>query len=36
MPIGRKEQGEETAARARELGAELRKAGIRVHVDDNR
>jgi prolyl-tRNA synthetase len=36
VPIGRKEQGEETAARARELGAELRKAGIRVHVDDNR
>jgi prolyl-tRNA synthetase len=36
VPIGRKEQGEETAAKARELGAELRQAGIRVHVDDNR
>ncbi|MDX6432541.1 MAG: prolyl-tRNA synthetase, partial [Streptosporangiaceae bacterium] len=36
VPIGRKEQGEQTAAKARELGAELRKAGLRVHVDDNR
>ncbi len=36
VPIGRKEQGEQTAARARELGAELKAAGIRVHVDDNR
>ena len=36
VPIGRKEQGEQTAARARELGDELKKAGIRVHVDDKR
>ncbi len=36
VPIGRKEQGEQTAARARELAAELKAAGIRVHVDDKR
>ncbi|MGI8330241.1 proline--tRNA ligase [Actinomadura scrupuli] len=36
VPIGRKEQGEQTAAKARELGAALKAAGIRVHVDDNR
>ena len=36
VPIGRKDQGEETAARAREVAAELKAAGIRVHVDDKR
>jgi prolyl-tRNA synthetase len=36
VPIGRKEQGEQTAAKARELGVALKAAGIRVHVDDNR
>jgi prolyl-tRNA synthetase len=36
VPIGRKEQGEETAARAREIAAELKAVGIRVHVDDKR
>jgi prolyl-tRNA synthetase len=36
VPIGRKEQGEQAAAKARELGAALKAAGIRVHVDDNR
>jgi prolyl-tRNA synthetase len=36
VPIGRGEQGEKTAAAARELGATLKAAGIRVHVDDNR
>lgn len=36
VPIGRKEQGEQTAAEARRLGAAVRAMGIRVHVDDNR
>ena len=36
VPIGRKEQGEQAAEKARELGAALKAAGIRVHVDDNR
>ncbi len=36
VPIGRKEQGEQTAAEARRLGAAVRSMGIRVHVDDNR
>jgi prolyl-tRNA synthetase len=36
VPIGRKEQGEQTAAKARELGATLKAAGLRVHVDDKR
>lgn len=36
VPIGRKEQGERTAAEARKLGAAIRSMGIRVHVDDNR
>jgi prolyl-tRNA synthetase len=36
VPIGRGEQGERTGAAARELGAALKAAGIRVHVDDNR
>ncbi|HEY7487325.1 MAG TPA: proline--tRNA ligase [Streptosporangiaceae bacterium] len=36
VPIGRGEQGEQTVAAARELGAALKAAGIRVHVDDNR
>ncbi|HEU5159506.1 MAG TPA: proline--tRNA ligase [Streptosporangiaceae bacterium] len=36
VPIGRGEQGERTIAAARELGATLKAAGIRVHVDDNR
>ncbi|MBC6460529.1 proline--tRNA ligase [Actinomadura sp. HBU206391] len=36
VPIGRGEVAERTGAAARELGAELKRAGIRVHVDDNR
>ena len=36
VPIGRGEQGERTGVAARELGASLKAAGIRVHVDDNR
>ncbi|SEG93149.1 prolyl-tRNA synthetase [Thermomonospora echinospora] len=36
VPIGRKEQGEATAAEARRLGAAIKSMGIRVHVDDNR
>jgi prolyl-tRNA synthetase len=36
VPIGRKEQGEQAAEKARELAAELKAAGIRVHVDDRR
>ncbi len=36
VPIGRKEQGERTAAEARRLGAAIKSMGIRVHVDDNR
>jgi prolyl-tRNA synthetase len=36
VPIGRGEKGEQTVAAARELGAALRAAGVRVHVDDNR
>nr|BFE30828.1 proline--tRNA ligase [Actinomadura rugatobispora] len=36
VPIGRKEQGEHTAAEARKLGAAIKSMGIRVHVDDNR
>ncbi|WP_285696936.1 proline--tRNA ligase [Actinomadura sp. NBRC 104412] len=36
VPIGRKEQGERTAAEARKLGAAIKSMGIRVHVDDNR
>ncbi|MBE1533842.1 proline--tRNA ligase [Actinomadura algeriensis] len=36
VPIGRKEQGEQTAAEARRLGAAVKSMGIRVHVDDNR
>lgn len=36
VPIGRKEQGEATAAEARKLGAAIKAMGIRVHVDDNR
>ncbi|WP_345024215.1 proline--tRNA ligase [Actinomadura keratinilytica] len=36
VPIGRKEQGERTAAEARRLGAAIKAMGIRVHVDDNR
>ncbi|WP_233358934.1 proline--tRNA ligase [Thermomonospora amylolytica] len=36
VPIGRKEQGEATAAEARRLGAAIKAMGIRVHVDDNR
>src|SRR6202045_422736 len=36
VPIGRKDQGEETAAKAREVAATLKAAGIRVHVDDKR
>jgi prolyl-tRNA synthetase len=36
VPIGRKEQGERAAAEARKLGAAIKAAGVRVHVDDNR
>jgi prolyl-tRNA synthetase len=36
VPIGRGEQGEQTAFAARELAATLKKAGLRVHVDDKR
>ncbi|WP_243723124.1 proline--tRNA ligase [Actinomadura sp. 7K507] len=36
VPIGRKEQGEQAAAEARRLGAAIKAAGVRVHVDDNR
>src|ERR671914_299120 len=36
VPIGRGEQGERTGVAARELGASLKAAGIRVHVDGNR
>jgi prolyl-tRNA synthetase len=36
VPIGRGEQGEQTAVAARELAATLKKAGLRVHVDDKR
>ncbi|GAA2082833.1 proline--tRNA ligase [Actinomadura alba] len=36
VPIGRDELAERTGAAARELGAELKRAGIRVHVDDKR
>jgi prolyl-tRNA synthetase len=36
VPIGRGEQGERTTGAARELGASLKAAGVRVHVDDNR
>jgi prolyl-tRNA synthetase len=36
VPIGRGELAERTGTAARELGAELKRAGIRVHVDDNR
>jgi prolyl-tRNA synthetase len=34
VPIGRDEQGAAVRARADELAAELRAAGVRVHVDD--
>ncbi|WP_460302056.1 proline--tRNA ligase [Actinocorallia aurea] len=36
VPLGRKEQAETTAAKAHEIAAELKAAGIRVHVDDKR
>ena len=36
VPIGRKEQGERAAEEARRLGAVIKAAGVRVHVDDNR
>jgi prolyl-tRNA synthetase len=36
VPIGRGDAAERTIPAARELAAELKKAGVRVHVDDNR
>ncbi|MEO5877319.1 MAG: proline--tRNA ligase [Streptosporangiaceae bacterium] len=36
VPLGRKEQAEATTARAHEIAAELRAAGVRVFVDDRR
>jgi len=36
VPIGRNDAAEQTAAAARELANDLRAAGVRVHVDDNR
>ncbi|WP_285568630.1 proline--tRNA ligase [Actinoallomurus iriomotensis] len=34
VPIGRDEAAERTAAAARDLAGELKRAGVRVHVDD--
>jgi prolyl-tRNA synthetase len=34
VPIGRDEAAERTAAEARDLAGRLKKAGVRVHVDD--
>jgi prolyl-tRNA synthetase len=34
VPIGRGEDGEAAAAKAKEIATELRSAGVRVHVDD--
>ncbi|MDI5964159.1 proline--tRNA ligase [Streptomyces sp. SL13] len=36
VPIGRNEAAERTTAAARALADELKAAGVRVHVDDNR
>ncbi|MDX6738425.1 proline--tRNA ligase [Actinocorallia sp. A-T 12471] len=36
VPLGRKEQAEITAAKAHEIAASLKAAGVRVHVDDKR
>jgi prolyl-tRNA synthetase len=36
VPIGRGDAAERTIPAARELAAELKKAGVRVHVDDKR